>query len=71
MLTQRWGIFWRPFQFSFQGWSLVVLATMKLHNFALIGVMQFPHNVFMKMLEKEINGQYMIMPGLLTALSQH
>ena len=32
MLTQRWGIFWRPLQFSFDRWSLVVMAAMKLHN---------------------------------------
>jgi len=35
MLTQRWGIFWRPFLFSFDRWSLVTLVTMKLHNFCL------------------------------------
>jgi hypothetical protein len=35
MLTQRWGIFWRPFHFSLDRWSLVALVTMKLHNFCL------------------------------------
>lgn len=30
--TQRWGIFWRPFRFAFDRWSLVVMAAMKLHN---------------------------------------
>jgi hypothetical protein len=32
MLTQRWGIFWRPLRFSFDLWSLVAMAAMKLHN---------------------------------------
>ena len=32
MLTQRWGIFWRRFHFSFDRWSLVALVCMKLHN---------------------------------------
>ncbi len=35
MLTQRWGIFWRIFAFSFHHWSLVVMACMKLHNLCI------------------------------------
>ena len=35
MLTQRWGIFWRIFTFSFHHWSLVVMACMKLHNLCI------------------------------------
>jgi hypothetical protein len=35
MLTQRFGIFWRPFHFSFDRWPLVVLVTMKLHNLCM------------------------------------
>lgn len=35
MLTQRFGIFWRKFQFSFDRWSLVIVVTAKLHNFCL------------------------------------
>jgi hypothetical protein len=33
MLTQCWGIFWHPFLFSFDRWSLVTIVMMKLHNF--------------------------------------
>ena len=32
MLTQRWGIFWRIFRFSFDRLPLVALVCMKLHN---------------------------------------
>ncbi len=35
MLTQRWGIFWRPFCFAFDRWSLVLLTCMKLHNLCI------------------------------------
>ena len=35
MLTQQWGIFWRPFRFAFDRWSLVVLTCMKLHNLCI------------------------------------
>jgi hypothetical protein len=35
MLTQRWGIFWCPFLFLFDRWSLVTLVMMKLHNFCI------------------------------------
>lgn len=35
ILTQRWGIFWRPFRFAFDRWSLVVLVSMKLHNLCI------------------------------------
>ena len=35
MLIQRWGIFWRPFTFSFDRWALVVMVCMKLHNFCI------------------------------------
>jgi hypothetical protein len=42
MLTQRWGIFWRPFRFAFDRWSLVVMATMKLHNLCIDRNVQVP-----------------------------
>jgi len=48
MLTQRWGIFWQPYQFSFHRWSLVVLASMKLHNFCLDWVDAVPMRRFYK-----------------------
>lgn len=35
MVTQRWGIFWRIFRFSFDRWSLVILVCIKLHNLCL------------------------------------
>ncbi len=35
LLTQRFGIFWRCFHFSFDRWSLVVLVCMKLNNLCL------------------------------------
>ena len=35
MLTQRWGIFWRPFRFSVDRWSLVIMVAMKLHNICI------------------------------------
>lgn len=33
MLTQRWGIFWRPLRVSFERWTLIICACAKLHNF--------------------------------------
>jgi hypothetical protein len=35
MLTQRWGIYWRLFRFAFDRWPLVILCTIKLHNFCI------------------------------------
>ncbi len=35
MVTQRWGIFWRIFRFSFDRWPLVVMVCIKLHNLCL------------------------------------
>ena len=35
MLTQRWGIFWRKFIFSFERWALVIQVCMKLHNYCI------------------------------------
>jgi len=34
LLTQRFGILWRPFHFLFDHWPLAVLVTMTLHSFA-------------------------------------
>jgi len=42
MVTQRWGIFWRKFRFSFIWWSLVILVCMKLHNICLDHTLQLP-----------------------------
>jgi hypothetical protein len=35
MLTQRWGIFWRPLRCSFNKWTLVCTVAAKLHNFLI------------------------------------
>jgi hypothetical protein len=35
LLVQRWGIFWRPLQVSFDRWSLVCSVCAKLHNFCI------------------------------------
>ncbi len=35
ILTQRWGILWCPFSFSFDCWSTVAMVCMKLHNFCI------------------------------------
>ncbi len=35
MITQRFGFFWRPFRFSFDRWTLVVMSSMKLHNLCI------------------------------------
>ena len=32
MLTQRFGIYWRMFRFSFDWWPLVIMVTMKIHS---------------------------------------
>jgi hypothetical protein len=35
MLTQRWGIFWRPLRCAFDKWTLVCSVCAKLHNFCI------------------------------------
>jgi hypothetical protein len=35
ILTQRWGIFWRPLQFNCDKWPLVCMVAAKLHNFCI------------------------------------
>jgi hypothetical protein len=35
ILTQRWGILWHPFSFSFDRWSTVAMVCMKLHNLCI------------------------------------
>ncbi len=48
MLTQRWGIFWRIFRFSFDRWPLVVLVCMKLHNICIDKVCSVPLQRFIE-----------------------
>jgi hypothetical protein len=47
MLTQCWGIFWRPFVSSLHRWSSIVLACMKLHNLCLDRNVDIPIHMFM------------------------
>ena len=35
LLTQRWGVFWRPLRIQFKYWSLVCTIAAKLHNFCI------------------------------------
>jgi hypothetical protein len=35
LLTQRWGIFWRPLRCSFNKWTLVCTVCAKLHNYCI------------------------------------
>ena len=35
LLTQRWGIFWRPLRCAFDKWTLVCSVAAKLHNFCI------------------------------------
>lgn len=35
LLTQRWGIFWRPLRVSMSKWGLVCTVAAKLHNFCI------------------------------------
>jgi hypothetical protein len=35
LLTQRWGVFWRPLKIQFNKWSLVCTVAAKLHNFCI------------------------------------
>lgn len=48
MVTQRWGIFWRIFRFSFDRWSLVVLVCMKLHNICLYNTVEVSPQRFLE-----------------------
>jgi len=48
MVTQRWGIFWRIFRFSFDRWSLVVLVCIKLHNLCLDSLVEVPLHRFIE-----------------------
>lgn len=35
VLKRRWGIMWRPLEFSFQKWSITIMVCAKLHNFCI------------------------------------
>lgn len=35
LLTNRWGVFWRPLQCAFDRWTLVCMVAAKLHNFCI------------------------------------
>jgi hypothetical protein len=35
MLTQRWGVFWRPLKVGLERWGLVVTVAAKLHNYCV------------------------------------
>lgn len=35
LLTQRWGIFWRPLRCEYRKWTLVCTVAAKLHNFCI------------------------------------
>jgi hypothetical protein len=66
MLTKRWGIFWRPFNFSLHCWSTVVLVCMKLHNFCLDRNLDIPIHRFRKMLETVMSGKFMSITKMMT-----
>ena len=46
ILTQRWGIFWRSFTFSFHRWSMVTMVCMKLHNICIDRNVEMPSRRF-------------------------
>lgn len=58
MLTKRFGIFWRPFQFAFDRWSTVVLVCMKLHNLCLDRNLEIPSHRFMEDVQE--NDQWVV-----------
>jgi hypothetical protein len=35
LLTNRWGVFWRPLQCAYERWTLVCMVAAKLHNFCI------------------------------------
>ena len=35
ILTQRWGILWRPLRFKFNKWATLLTVLAKLHNFCI------------------------------------
>ena len=50
MLTQRFGIYWRMFRFSFDRWPLVIMVTMKIHNLCIdrccdVPLHRFPQDI--------------------------
>jgi hypothetical protein len=46
ILTQRWGIFWRAFTFSFHRWSMVIMVCMRLHNLCIDRNDEMPNRRF-------------------------
>jgi hypothetical protein len=46
LLTQRWGIFWRPLRCEFKKWSLVATVCAKLHNFCINDVPISQHRYY-------------------------
>jgi hypothetical protein len=58
MLVQRWGIFWRKFQFPFERWSIVIVVCMKLHNLCLDRRVPVPSRRFHE--DHEIDDQFVV-----------
>jgi hypothetical protein len=46
ILTQRWGIFWRPLECAMDRWSLVIQAAAKLHNICIDANIEFQEGVY-------------------------
>jgi len=42
ILMQHWGMFWRPFTFSFDCWAMVTMVYMKLHNICIDRNVEIP-----------------------------
>jgi hypothetical protein len=46
LLTQRWGVLWRPLRCDFCRWTLVLTACAKLHNFCINADIPISNNRF-------------------------
>jgi hypothetical protein len=53
ILKQRWGIFWRPFTFSFDQWATVIMVCMKLHNLCIDRNVSVPNYRFVADVREE------------------
>jgi hypothetical protein len=53
LLTQRWGILWRPLRCEYSRWTLVLTVCAKLHNYCLDGDIPLVRDRFWEDVEED------------------
>ena len=56
LLTNRWGIFWRPLRCAYKRWSLICMVCAKLHNYCIDMGEGKPSDIYMRRDEDHEDG---------------